>query len=281
MLFRSVVNAFNADKPYNQFTLEQLAGDELVDWRNISSYSPDIIEKLVATGFLRTVQDISVEDPRPYGLVPTDRAGRVLRFLEKPATPAEIVTHQVNAGCYIFRRSVIDQIPAGRPVSVERETFPGLLQAGAAVFGYLENSYWLDLGNPLAFAQGSRDLVEGRCPSPLILQPAAALIDPTAKVADTARIEGGSAIGAGVRVAEGAVVSGSVLLAGAEVAAGAQVVDSVIAEAAQVGPRSRLTGAVVGAGARIGADNELVSGARVWPAANLGDGQLRFSAVAD
>lgn len=67
---------------------------------------------------------VSVEDPRAFGLVPTDSEGRVLAFTEKPQTPEEIITDQINAGCYVFRRDVIDSIPAGRPVSVERETFP-------------------------------------------------------------------------------------------------------------------------------------------------------------
>ncbi len=71
-----------------------------------------------------------VEDPRAFGLVPTDPGGRVTAFLEKPQTPEEIVTDQINAGAYVFTRSVLDTIPAGRPVSVERETFPGLLAAG-------------------------------------------------------------------------------------------------------------------------------------------------------
>lgn len=68
-----------------------------------------------------------VDDPRAFGLVPTDEDGRVTAFLEKPQTPEEIVTDQINAGAYVFRRSVIDTIPEGRPVSVERETFPDLL----------------------------------------------------------------------------------------------------------------------------------------------------------
>jgi mannose-1-phosphate guanylyltransferase len=69
-----------------------------------------------------------VDDPRAYGLVPTTADSRVTAFLEKPQTPEEIVTDQINAGCYVFRRSLIDEIPDGRPVSVERETFPALLR---------------------------------------------------------------------------------------------------------------------------------------------------------
>jgi hypothetical protein len=61
-----VVNAFNRDLSYDQFILEQLAGDELVEWRNAAEYSPEVVEKLIATGFLRTPEDLSVDDPRPF-----------------------------------------------------------------------------------------------------------------------------------------------------------------------------------------------------------------------
>jgi len=56
-----VIRAFNSGKPFDQFITEQLAGDELVDWRNAGSFTPDTIELLVATGFLRTAQDYSHE----------------------------------------------------------------------------------------------------------------------------------------------------------------------------------------------------------------------------
>lgn len=61
-----VIDAFNRDFPYNEFVLQQLAGDELVEWRTAADYSPEIIEKLVATGFLRTPEDLTVDDPRPF-----------------------------------------------------------------------------------------------------------------------------------------------------------------------------------------------------------------------
>lgn len=109
-----------------------------------------------------------VEDPRAFGLVPTDDTGRVTAFLEKPQTPEEIVTDQINAGAYVFNRSVIDTIPVGRPVSVERETFPGLLADGAHLQGMVDSTYWLDLGTPQAFVRGSADLVLGRAPSPAV-----------------------------------------------------------------------------------------------------------------
>ncbi|MBO0774881.1 MAG: nucleotidyltransferase family protein, partial [Actinobacteria bacterium] len=68
-----------------------------------------------------TLHLVAVPDPARFGCVPTDPGGRVTAFLEKTANP---VTNRINAGCYVFRRSVIDRIPPGRVASVERETFP-------------------------------------------------------------------------------------------------------------------------------------------------------------
>ena len=83
-----------------------------------------------------TLHLVRVQDPRAFGCVPTDADGRVLAFLEKTENPP---TDQINAGCYVFRRAVIESIPTGRPVSVERETFPGLLPSGARVSGHVDS----------------------------------------------------------------------------------------------------------------------------------------------
>jgi len=216
-----------------------------------------------------------VEDPRAYGCVPTDPAGRVTAFLEKVPVP---VSDQVNAGCYVFQRSVLDAIPSGRVVSVERETFPGLLAAGALLLGCLDDAYWLDLGTPDAFVTGSRDLVLGVVRSSALPGPPGQLLAlPGARVCDGARVGGGTALGAGARVEAGAVVDGSVLLDGAVVCSGAQVTASVVGAGAVVGPRSVLRGAVVGDHARVGADCELGPGTRVWVDVVLPDRSVRLS----
>jgi mannose-1-phosphate guanylyltransferase len=219
-----------------------------------------------------------VEDPRAFGLVPTDADGRVTAFLEKPQTPEEIVTDQINAGAYVFRRSVIDSIPADRPVSVERETFPDLLAAGAHLQGMVDSTYWLDLGTPAAFVRGSADLVLGRAPSPAVPGRCGdRLVLETASVAPDAKLTGGTVIGAGATVGEGARIAGSTVLDGAVVEAGAQITDSLIGEGARVGARTVLSGVVVGDGAVVGADNELRDGVRVWCGAVLPDAAVRFS----
>ncbi|MFE0193635.1 sugar phosphate nucleotidyltransferase [Streptomyces sp. NPDC058989] len=219
-----------------------------------------------------------VEDPRAFGLVPTDDTGRVTAFLEKPQTPEEIVTDQINAGAYVFNRSVIDTIPAGRPVSVERETFPGLLAEGAHLQGMVDSTYWLDLGTPQAFVRGSADLVLGRAPSPAVPgRRGDALVLETAEVAADAKLSGGTVVGPRTVVGAGARIHGSAVLDGAVVEEGARIHDSLIGAGARIGARTVLDGAVVGDGATIGADNELRDGIRIWCDADIPAGSVRFS----
>ncbi|AZQ71850.1 MULTISPECIES: sugar phosphate nucleotidyltransferase [Streptomyces] len=221
-----------------------------------------------------------VADPRAFGLVPTGPDGRVLAFTEKPRRPEEIVTDQINAGAYVFRREVIDTIPQGRPVSVERETFPGLLAARAVLHGVVDASYWLDLGRPAAFVQASADLVRGVVHSPAVPgDPGEFLVLPGARVADGARLLGGTVVGAGAYVAAGAVVEGSVVLDGARIEEGARVRASMVGTGARVGPRTLLDDVVIGDRSDIGADNELREGARVWCGTAIPDAAIRFSAV--
>jgi mannose-1-phosphate guanylyltransferase len=219
-----------------------------------------------------------VTDPRPYGLVPTDTTGRVLAFLEKPTTPEEIVTDQINAGCYVFRRSLIDQIPADRPVSVERETFPELLATGANVIGVVDDGYWLDLGTPLAFAQGSADLVQGIAPSPLLAgQTGQSFIAQGATIAPSAQLSDGTYVGAGATIESDAVVSGSVVFPGAKVGSAAKISGSIVGAGCVIGAGTVLQNALIADGATIGSGNELIDGARIWPNAQIADGVIRFS----
>ncbi len=188
------------------------------------------------------------------------------------------MTHQINAGCYVFSRRVIDAIPSGRPVSVERETFPELLAAQAPVVGWIEDAYWLDLGNPLAFAKGSRDLVMGVAPSPAVPGPTgAALVLGSAHVHTSARVDGGSCIGDGAAVQADAIVTGSVVMDGATIESGACIVNSIIGRGAVVGAGTVCTDTVIADRARIGANNEFVSGTRVFPDAVIGNTAIRSS----
>ena len=223
-----------------------------------------------------TLHLVRVADPRAFGSVPTDAAGRVQAFLEKTENPP---TDQINAGCYVFSREVLEAIPAGRVVSVERETFPGLLADGARVFGYVDASYWLDLGTPAAFVRGSCDLVQGIAPTAALPGPAGvALVLGGAQVDRTAAIEGGTTVGAGATVGPRARVDSSVIFDGAVIEAGAEIIRSVIGAGARIGAGAVVTDAVIGDGADVGARCELLAGIRVWPGVVLPEHAVRYSA---
>ena len=238
-----------------------------------------LVDGHVNAGAALTLHLTRVDDPTAYGLVPTGGDGSVLAFREKPQTPEEIVTDQINAGCYVFTRSVIDRIPAGRPVSVERETFPALLDGGVLVRGVVDDAYWLDLGTPWDFIRGSADLVRGIAPWKGH-EPAEALVLPGAQVDDQAIVGEGTTVGRGARVLGDAVVEGSVLLDDCVIEPGAHVVGSVIGYGARICSGSAVVGSVIGDRAVIGSGNELRGGARVWPDIALPATAVRFSSDA-
>jgi len=206
----------------------------------------DVLQSLDVTSLVRSHEraraDVSitlvkVPDPRNYGLVVTDKTGRVERFLEKPRS-RRLPCDTINAGAYIFEPRILDLIPPRTVFSLERELFPRLVRDGARVFGWITRGYWLDIGTVGKYLQANRDILSGKAPF---------------KPARSARVDPGRGVclGEGCSVAEGAVLE-----------------DCVVLEGSSIGPRARLSGCVIGRRCRIGHDSE------VGPGRALGDGSV-------
>ncbi|BBY87729.1 MULTISPECIES: sugar phosphate nucleotidyltransferase [Mycolicibacterium] len=222
-----------------------------------------------------TLHLVRVGDPRAFGCVPTDDNHRVEAFLEKTQDPP---TDQINAGCYVFNREIIDRIPTGREVSVEREVFPQLLSDGVKVCGYVDATYWRDMGTPEDFVRGSADLVRGLAPSPALHgHRGESLVHDGASVAPGAVLIGGTVIGRGAEIGAGVRLDGAVIFDGVRVEAGCVIERSIVGHGAHIGPRSLIRDGVIGDGASIGARCELLRGARVWPGVVLPDHGIRYS----
>lgn len=176
-----------------------------------------------------------VDDARAYGVVPTDSDGWVEEFLEKMEHP---VTNQINAGCYVFRRSIIDEIPTGRVVSVERETFPALLRSERRVQGFLDLGYWRDIGTPAALVAASADLISGRFVSPATPNPNSksgrGYLAPTAVVSESAIIDEGSVILDGAKIGENCMIFGSIIGENATIRDGAVIRSSYVAPGSKI-----------------------------------------------
>ena len=173
-----------------------------------------------------------VEDARAYGCVELLENKQVKSFLEKMENP---ISNLINAGCYIFNRQIIDKIPQDKVVSVERDTFPNLLANNAKVFGYLDNSYWLDIGTPAALVKASADLITGAITSSATPKHTGDnFISLSAKIGSGCVINNGSVIESEVVVESNCQITGSIIGSGAKIGSNCKIIDSIIAPEAQI-----------------------------------------------
>lgn len=103
-----------------------------------------------------TVALVPGEAADGFGRVEIDRERRILRFVEKPSSPAP---GWINAGVYALSADLIWSIPRDRSVSLEREMFPSWIQRGLA--GVPTDSTFFDIGVPERLARAEALLLAG------------------------------------------------------------------------------------------------------------------------
>jgi mannose-1-phosphate guanylyltransferase len=245
-----------------------------------------------ATGAVGTLALVPVSDPTAYGLVRLQDDKSVSEFVEKPSAD-EIDTRLISAGAYVLERAVLDLIPADRNVSIEREVWPQLV--GQGLFGYAAEAYWLDIGTPERYLQGTFDILEGQVVTAVVdrLGPGylsvgervqldgrivpPALVDRGCTIAAGAHVGSLVVLGEGVSVGEGTTVERSVVLNGAEIGAGCVLRDCIVAAGVRIGDGSEISGgAVLGEGVTVGERNVLSRGVRVFPQTDLPEGAITF-----
>jgi mannose-1-phosphate guanylyltransferase len=254
---------------YDQGVLEErllvLNGDVLTDI--------DLTAELAQherTGARATLALYEVEDTSSYGVVPTDEQGRVEAFLEK--SDGEAPTNRINAGAYVIEREVVaERIPAGRPVSFEREVFPALV--GDGLYGYRAAGYWIDIGTPERYLEATWDLLAGHPRSNLPPRDETGSLVHQGCLVSGAHVGPQSVLGRNCSVGTDARVERSVLHDRVLVGADAAVVESVLADRVRVGERARVQArAVAGADAAIGDGAVIGEGARLDPGARVEPG---------
>jgi mannose-1-phosphate guanylyltransferase len=202
------------------------------------------------SGGIGTMALAEVEDVRPYGVAALGEGDRITGFVEKPE-PKDAPSHWINAGLAIWGASVLDRIPAGRPLSFEREIVPELLPAG--VFGYRLPSYWDDAGAPDRLLRAQQLLFDDHRGGAGGL-PAGAIGRGPVAAMDGASASGASfgpyvTLGAHAEVAARAHVENSILMDGVRIGAGATVSSCLLGPQVTVAPGHRLVGQVLGEGA--------------------------------
>ena len=190
-----------------------------------------LVSQHKAFGGEGTIHLTPVEDPSRFGVVPIDAHGRVEAFIEKPPAD-EAPSNWINAGTYVLEPSVLDRMPEGEKISIERAVFPEMVADGK-LFAVQSEGYWVDAGTPESYMKVALDLVNGtRSSEPAIA--ADATIEDEATVIN-------SIIASGSIIEAGAMVQGSMIQRGAHIGAGARIIDSIVGPNALIGPNAELT----------------------------------------
>jgi mannose-1-phosphate guanylyltransferase len=245
------------------------------------------------SGAMATLALVPVADPSAYGLVHLNEDHSVRDFLEKPSPDAMIDTNLISAGAYVLQREILELVPPERNVSIEREVWPLLI--GKGLYGFPSESYWLDIGSPERYLQGTFDIIEGNVQTAVaerlgsdwlaiddsaavagrVIPPA--VLERGVRVAEGAQVGSLVVLGEDVSIGAGASVERSVILNGAQIGENCRLRDCIVAAGCRIGARTTVSGgAVLGEGVTIGADNVIAHGARIFPGVSLPDGAIKF-----
>jgi mannose-1-phosphate guanylyltransferase len=250
------------------------------------------IEQHARTGARATLALTPVEDPSAYGLVRLDADDQVTEFVEKPSAD-QIDTNNISAGAYVLERSVLDLLAPGRAASIERDVFPRLV--GQGLYGYVGEGYWMDIGTPDRYLQGTFDILEGTVGTQVAGRMGNGFVAVADDVESRGRIIPSALVESGCRIGRGARIGGRVVLE-RDVTVGARtlVERAVVLEGASIGANCTLSGCIIGAGVEIGDDchvdglsvlgqgvalgdgNIVSKGARIFPGVSLPDRAIRF-----
>jgi mannose-1-phosphate guanylyltransferase len=250
------------------------------------------LEQHERTGAVATLALTPVEDPSAYGLVRTSKSAEVTEFVEKPA-PDQIDTNNISAGAYVLERTVLDMLAPDQPASIERDVFPRLV--GEGLYGCVSEGYWLDIGTPERYLQGTWDILEATVETAVADRMGdtylcieqnvesrgriipSALVESGCRIGDGARIGGRVVLEHGVTVGRNTTIERTVVMQGAEIGVGCTLNGCIIGGGVRIGDHCTIDGmSVLGEGVTIGDGNVVSNGARLFPGVELPDGALLF-----
>lgn len=213
-----------------------------------------------------TIVVTRVEEPSKYGVVVYDKDGLVERFVEKPT---EFVSNKINAGLYIFSKSILERIEL-KPTSIEKETFPAMANANQ-LYAMELDSYWMDVGQPSDFLKGmslflnwtrrtnGHNLAQGDGIVGNVL------IDPSVKIGRDCQIGPDVCIGPDVVIEDGILIKRCTILSGSRLRSHTRLDGCIIGWDCTIGRWVQMENTcVLGEGVEI-KDELYMNGARILP----------------
>ncbi len=255
---------YAADKLDERFII--ISGDVLTDFNLEEALAFHQSKKAQATIVLTKAQV-----PLQFGIVMTDDEGRITRFLEKPSW-GEVFTDTINTGIYILEPEVLDLIPYQKEFDFSKDLFPMMLEKNLALYGYVAEGYWADVGNLNQYQEAHDDALAGRVQvQHKGRKQGGAYIAESADVDDSAQLNGNILIGENSKIGAGAQITDSVIGDGVTIGAGARIVNSIIWNRVHIGVQAELTADVVCDDTRIGDHVTIAENVFIADACEIGD----------
>jgi mannose-1-phosphate guanylyltransferase len=285
---RGTAGALKLAEPMLEERFLMLNGDVLTDLDLTAQ-----IAQHEQSGARATLALVPVPDPSAYGVVILRDDRSVSEFVEKPSADS-IKSNLISAGAYVLEREILELVAPDCNVSIEREVWPQLIDNG--LYGFpADGGYWLDIGTPARYLQGTFDILEGNVETAVrerlgsdwlaidegaqvhgrVVPPA--LLEQGVQIAQGAHVGSLVVLARDVSVGAGSTVERAVVLERTQIGQGCELRDCIVAAGCRIGDGTTITGgAVLGDGVIVGAHNVITRGARIFPGVELPDGAIEF-----
>ena len=263
-------------------TFMVISGDVLTDFDLSKALEFHKKKKAIATMVLTRVNN-----PLQFGVVITDKDGKIERFLEKPSW-GEVFSDTINTGIYILEPEVFDYIPQDRSFDFSKDLYPLLLKENKPLYGYIAEGYWKDIGNHDEYRLAHYDILDGKvkigltckitdvedkeiCAGKNVVIGKNVKVDGQVILGDNVIIEDGarisrSVIGSNVKIGAGADVLGAIIWNNVSIGTEARLKEVVIGNSTKIGDRAVVqVGTIIAEECRIGADAIIRTNLRIWP----------------
>ena len=272
-----------------------ISGDVLTDFDLTAAVEFHRSKKALATMVLTRVAD-----PLQYGVVIINEENKITRFLEKPSW-GEVFSDTINTGIYILDPKVLSEIPDRQSFDFSRDLFPKLLKQNAALYGYVAEGYWKDVGDLREYRLAHRDILDGKVEVKIAgskkqfwkkNNDAIIWSEKNVEVDDHVEFSGNCIIGKNTKIGTGckidncvigenciienyAQISDSVIWNGVKIGREAVIREAIIGERTIIGSFALIqVGAVIADECVIGSEAKIRANVKIWPHKTLEDGAI-------
>ncbi|MBP2030294.1 mannose-1-phosphate guanylyltransferase [Methanohalophilus levihalophilus] len=226
-----------------------------------------------------TIGLLSIDDPREFGIADMDVCNRISRFLEKPG-PGEIFSNLASTGIYMCQPEIFDWIPEGKQFDFAKDLFPKFLEENIRINGLLVRGHWTDVGNPQAYRQAQRWMLEtmpGTSIEGHFNAKNARIVGPL-KISNNVVIGSNSAVVGPVVLGENTTIGDNVLIgpyttiaANCVIKDGCRILSSYIYSDVTIGKNCNVSGSVIDSNTVVGQNCSLENGTVIGPRVNIGN----------